>query len=296
MSSFFQHTIARRTRVSGTGVHTGRDAAVQLIPAAPDAGVAFRRTDLGRKQGLIQARAEAVCETRLGTVIGEAGGARVSTIEHLMAALAAVGVDNLLVEIDGPEVPIMDGSAMAFLEALDGAGLRRQDAPRRHVEILEPIEVGGAGRRASLSPADRFEMAAEICFDAPAIGRQRLDLVVDEHGFRTELAQARTFGFLGEVEALRAAGHGRGATLENTIVVDGDRILNPGLMRRSDDFVRHKLLDALGDLALVGAPIIGRYQALRPGHGLNNELARALADRPEAWRFVTRSPELAQAV
>jgi UDP-3-O-[3-hydroxymyristoyl] N-acetylglucosamine deacetylase len=293
--SFFQHTLDSPAQLTGVGVHTGREITLTLRPAPADSGVTFVRSDAPQGDGIIRATAETVCDTRLGTVIANAAGAQVSTIEHLMAALAAVGVDNVLVEVDGPEAPIMDGSSAPFLEAIDAARLHRQTTPRRHIEMLETIEVSGPGKRASLGPASHFEMSLEIIFDAPAIGRQTLDLVVDEASFRAELAHARTFGFLNEVDQLRAAGLGRGASLANTVVVDGERVLNPELLRGSDDFVRHKALDAIGDLYLLGAPILGRYEALRPGHALNNQLVRALIASPRSWRFVTRSPELAAA-
>jgi UDP-3-O-[3-hydroxymyristoyl] N-acetylglucosamine deacetylase len=290
----FQHTIASPARLSGVGVHTGRAATVAILPAPEGAGILFVRTDL-EGAAPIPARVEEVCETRLGTVIGVAKGAKVSTVEHLMASLFALDIDNAMVEVDGPEVPVMEGAALAFVEALVAAGRRRQSASRRYIEILETVEVGEGGKEARLSPAARFEVAVEIIFESPAIGHQALDLVVDEASFGDELAHARTFGFLAEVEQLRAAGLGRGASLENTIVVDGDVVMNPEIMRGPDDFVRHKALDAIGDLALLGAPILGRYEAVRPGHALNNELARALVARPKAWRFVTRTPELAPA-
>jgi UDP-3-O-[3-hydroxymyristoyl] N-acetylglucosamine deacetylase len=204
-----------------------------------------------------------------------------------MAAFAGLGIDNARVELDGPEMPILDGSAADFVEAIDVAGLAELDAPRRSIEILEPVAVEGPGKRAALVPADRFELAVEIIFDAPAIGRQQLELAVDPASFRGEIAPARTFGFIAEVEQLRAMGLGRGASLENTIVVDGERVLNPEIMRRPDDFVRHKALDALGDLALAGHSIRGRYEGSCSGHALNNALVRALMARPEAWRMVT---------
>lgn len=295
MVSFFQHTLEAPARLTGVGVHGGRTTTLTLTPAPADSGITFLRTDLPHDEGLIRATAESVCDTRLGTVIANAAGARVSTIEHLVAALAAVGVDNLLVKVDGAEAPILDGSSASFLAAIDAVGLRRQTTPRRYIEILETIEVKDQDKRASLRPAARFEVAVEIDFEAPAIGRQGLELVVDEASFRAELAHACTFGFLSEVEQLRAAGLGRGASLANTVVVDGERVLNPELLRGPDDFVRHKALDAIGDLYLAGAPILGRYEALRPGHALNNLLVRALIASPQAWRFVTRSPELAVA-
>jgi UDP-3-O-[3-hydroxymyristoyl] N-acetylglucosamine deacetylase len=296
LSSYYQHTLAGPIRVAGVGIHTGLTVTLDLKPAPADAGIVFVRTDLPAGPQAIPAVGESVCETRLGTVIGNEAGATVSTIEHLMAVFAGLGVDNVVVEIDGPEAPIMEGSSALLLGAVDEVGLRRQDAPRRHILILEPIEVSGPGKRAALLPAETFEMAVEIIFDSPAIGHQSLDLVMDEAAFRTELAEARTFGFMSEVEQLRAAGLGRGASLENTIVIEDDRVLNPEGLLRPDEFVRHKALDALGDLYLLGAPIIGRYESSCSGHALNNALVRALIDRPEAWRFVTHAPELAQAV
>jgi len=295
LQSYFQHTLSSPVRVSGVGVHTGELIDLTISPAPADNGIAFMRTDAPEDRRLIRACADCVADTRLGTVIANADGVQVSTVEHLMAALFATGVDNAVVELDGPEVPILDGCSAAFVAAIDAGGLRRQATPRRHIEILAPVEVTHADKRASLSPAPCFEMAVEIAFDALAIGRQRLELVMDEATFRAELAEARTFGFLAEVEQLRAAGLGRGASLENTLVVDADRVLNPELLARADDFVRHKMLDALGDLYILGSPIIGRYEASKPGHALNHALVQALLARREAWRFVTRTPELAAA-
>jgi UDP-3-O-[3-hydroxymyristoyl] N-acetylglucosamine deacetylase len=257
-----------------------------LKPAPAGAGVSFVRVDLDGAPA-IAARSESVCNTMLATVIGNAAGVTVSTVEHLMATLAGLGVDNALIEIDGPETPIMDGSADDFVAAVDQAGVALQDAPRRFIKILEPIEVTGNGKRAALVPAERFEMSVEIEFDAPAIGRQKVELALDPGSFRAELAGARTFGFIAEVEQLRAAGLGRGASLDNTIVVDGAQILNPDGLRRPDEFVRHKAMDALGDLAMLGAPVIGRYESVRGGHALNNQLVREVLARPQAWRMVT---------
>lgn len=287
MRAEHQSTLAQPAQVEGVGVHSGAPVRVTIRPAAADRGYVFVRTDLEGDDQAIAAKAETVANTMLATVIGNAAGVTVSTIEHLMATFAGLGVDNAVIEIDGPEMPILDGSAAGFVAAIDGAGLAEQAAPRRYLQILSPIEVGGPGKWAALVPAEAFEMSVEIIFDAPAIGRQRLELVVDPQRFRAEIADARTFGFIAEVEQLRAAGYGRGASLENTIVVDGDRLLNPEGLRRPDEFVRHKTLDALGDLALLGAPIIGRYEASCGGHALNNALVRAVLDRPDAWRFVT---------
>jgi UDP-3-O-[3-hydroxymyristoyl] N-acetylglucosamine deacetylase len=278
------------------GIHTGQVTHVTLRPAGPSAGVRFLRTDIKDRDPAIAARGESVVQTRLGTVIGNADGVTVSTIEHLMAAFCGLGVDNVLVEIDGPEVPIMDGSCRAFVAAIDSAGRKAQAAGRRHIEILERVVVEEDGKSASLSPADGFEVAFEIDFDSGAIGRQRVDITVDEVTFREELAASRTFGFLHEVEALRGAGLARGGSLDNTLVIEGDKVLNPEGLRRFDEFVRHKALDAVGDLYLLGAPLLGRYEGLYAGHGLNNALVRAVAARPDAWRFAAPRQELARAV
>ena len=295
-SALSQATLASPVTVEGVGIHTGRVTRLTLRPAAPDAGVRFLRTDVKDKDPAVAARVEAVCQTRLGTVIGNADGVTVSTIEHLMAALCGLGVDNVLVEIDGPEVPIMDGSCRPFVAAIDSAGRKDQGAPRRQIEILERVEVSDGDKSASLSPCAGFEIGFEIAFDSYAIGRQRLDVSVDEVTFRDRLAACRTFGFLHEVEALRAMGLARGGSLDNCVVIDGDRILNPEGLRRPDEFVRHKALDAIGDLYVLGAPILGRFEGERAGHHINNLLVRALMERPDAWRLRTFADEIAVAV
>ena len=254
----------------------------------------FLRTDV-KGNGRIEARAENVANTRLSTVIANAEGVTVATVEHLMAALYGLGVDNALVELDGPEAPIMDGSAEAFVRLIDRTGRRRQDALRQAIEILEPIEVTDGDKRAALVPCERFEIAVEIAFDSAAIGRQRVDMAVDEASFRAGLADCRTFGFLHEVEALRAAGLARGGSLDNAVVIDGDELMNPEGLRRADEFVRHKAVDAIGDLATLGHPLIGRYEGRLAGHALNNALARTLLARPEAWRLQPLELLLAQA-
>ncbi|HEY2709419.1 MAG TPA: UDP-3-O-acyl-N-acetylglucosamine deacetylase [Caulobacteraceae bacterium] len=286
MPSPFQTTLAGDVQITGVGIHAGRPANLTIRPAPDDHGVVFVRTDLPGRPA-IAARADKVCDTRLATVIGDPKGATVATVEHLMCALFGMGVDNALVEIDGPEIPIGDGSAAQFADAIDAAGLAQQDAPRRYLQILSPVDIVTPGKRVALVPADRFELDVEIIFDALAIGRQHLALAVDPTAFRAEIAAARTFGFIAEVEQLRAAGLGRGASLENTIVVDGDHVMNPETLLRPDDFVRHKALDALGDLALAGHPILGRYEASCGGHAINNQLVRALLDRPDTWRLTT---------
>lgn len=292
----FQHTVRSPALFAGIGVHTGEYTRVSVRPAAAGRGIVFVRTDVRDRDNQVPVSGEAVCKTQLGTVITNAAGVTVATIEHLMAAFAMLGVDNAIVEVDGPEMPIMDGSSAPFVRILDRAGLRPQEAPRRFIEILETVEVVDGDKRAALKPSDRFEVAFEIRFPTAAIGRQAIDMAMDEQAFRDELADCRTFGFLREVEALRAMGLARGGSMENCVVIDGDRVLNPEGLRRSDEFVRHKALDAIGDLYVLGAPILGRFEGELAGHGLNNALVRALLARPEAWRVVTMIEELREAV
>lgn len=292
----FQHTVRSPVRFSGIGVHTGEQARVTLLPAPSDSGVVFIRTDVRDRDNRIAVSGEAVCRTQLGTVITNAAGVTVSTIEHLMAALVMTGVDNALVEIDGPEMPIMDGSSIDFIRGLDRAGLQPQGAPRRFIEIVDVVEVIEGDKRATLRPSDGFEVAFEIAFASAAIGRQAVDLKMDAGAFRRELADCRTFGFLHEVEALRAMGLARGGSMDNAVVIDGDEIMNPEGLRRPDEFVRHKALDAIGDLYVLGAPVIGRFEGVLAGHALNNALVRALLATPHAWRVRTLAAEMAEAV
>ncbi len=292
----FQHTLQGPAIFAGVGVHTGAYTRVAVRPAPTNSGIVFVRTDVADRDNRVAATGEAVTKTQLGTVIENAAGVSVSTIEHLMAALAMLGVDNAIVELDGPEMPIMDGSSLPFVQILDRAGRRQQDALRTYIEILEPIEFIDGDKRATLTPSDQFEVAFEIRFPSAAIGRQAVDLVMDEQAFRDELADCRTFGFLHEVEYLRSIGLARGGSMENAVVIEGDRILNPEGLRRPDEFVRHKALDAIGDLYVLGAPILGRFEGVLAGHSLNNQLVRALLAAPQSWRYRTLAPELAQAV
>jgi UDP-3-O-[3-hydroxymyristoyl] N-acetylglucosamine deacetylase len=292
-SDIHEHTLAAPAICAGVGVHTGQRVRLSIRPAPAGHGVVFVRTDVKDRDNRVPVAGDAVVQTRLGTVISNAAGVTVSTIEHLMAAFSALGVDNATVELDGPEVPIMDGSALPFIQLLDRAGFRRQEAPQRYIEILEPVIVEEGDKSAALFPCDRFEMFFEIEFPTEVIGRQSVDLVITEESFREELAAARTFGFVEEVEALRAAGLARGGSLENAVVIDGGRILNPEGLRFVDEFVRHKALDAVGDLYVLGAPLLGRFEGRKAGHGLNNAVVRALLARPSAWRVVTFEREMA---
>jgi UDP-3-O-[3-hydroxymyristoyl] N-acetylglucosamine deacetylase len=291
-----QHTVASRATFTGVGIHSGQRVTVEVRPAAAGAGIIFLRTDETVRDPLVPARAEAVADTRLGTTIANLDGVGVATVEHLMAALAGLEIDNAVVAIDGPEAPIMDGSAAPFVRVLEAAGRRSQASRRQVIEILEIVEVTDGDKYARLLPADGFEMAFEIAFDDAAIGRQSLDLRLDGAAFRRELADCRTFGFRDDVDALRAAGLARGGSLDNVVVIDGGAVLNAEGLRRPDEFVRHKMLDAIGDLYLLGAPIVGRYEGRYSGHALNNALARALLARPQAWRLADEPRELARAV
>jgi UDP-3-O-[3-hydroxymyristoyl] N-acetylglucosamine deacetylase len=295
----YQHTLAGPAIFAGVGLHSGQRVRVSIRPAPVNSGIVFVRTDLpgnGAGDNRVKAAPEAVTQTRLCTVITNASGVSVATIEHLMAALAALDVDNAVVELDGPEVPIMDGSAAPFIQLLDRAGRRIQEAERRYIEILDTIEVVDGDKTASLSPSDRFEVAFEIQYPTAVIGRQRVDMTVTEASFRRQLADCRTFGFLSEVNALREAGLARGGSMENAVVIDGDRVLNPEGLRRADECVRHKALDAVGDLYVLGAPVIGRFESVKGGHHMNSLVVRALLARPEAWRMRTVGVDMLQAV
>jgi len=293
-SEIHEHTLAGPAICAGVGVHTGDRVRLSIRPAPAGHGIVFVRTDIKDRDNRVPAKGEAVVATRLGTVIANAAGVTVATIEHLMAAMAALGVDNATVELDGPEVPIMDGSALPFVQLLDRAGFRRQEKPQRYIEILEPVVVTEGDKSAALLPCDRFEMFFEIEFATSTIGKMSVDLEITEESFREELSAARTFGFVEEVEALRAIGLARGGSLENAVVIDGDRILHPEGLRFADEFVRHKALDAVGDLYVLGAPILGRFEGRKAGHTLNNAVVRALLARPSAWREVTFERELAE--
>lgn len=277
------------------GVHTGDRVRLAVRPAPEGAGIVFVRTDITDRDNRIPVSGEAVVDARLNTMIENAAGVRLSTIEHLMAAFAALGISNVVVEVDGPELPILDGSALQFVQLLDRAGIRRQSAPLRAIEILEPIRVQQGDKSAALLPCDRYEMRFEIDFPTAVIGHQVVDFVVDEATFRSDIMAARTFGFAHEVEALRQAGLARGGSLENAVVIDGDQILNPGGLRMEREFVKHKALDAIGDLYVLGAPLLGRYEGVKAGHAINNLLVRELLANPQAWREVNRVPEMAMA-
>lgn len=281
-----QHTLGSAISCVGIGLHSGHKVNLTLLPAPAYSGIVLRRRDLGGV--VIPARHDSVVDTRMCTVLGLADRpeARVGTVEHLMAALAGSGITNAVIELDGPEVPVFDGSSDNFVFLIDCAGIAEQDAPAPVIEVLRPVRVAQGESFVELRPNPRgLDMSASIDFDASAIGRQALTLRLGPDVFRRSLAPARTFTMASEVAALQAAGLARGGSLANAVVVDGGRILNPAGLRMTDEFVRHKLLDAVGDLALAGAALNARYLAHRPGHALNNRVLRALFAEAANWRF-----------
>ncbi|WP_300376160.1 UDP-3-O-acyl-N-acetylglucosamine deacetylase [Henriciella sp.] len=284
-----QQTINCPAVCAGVGVHTGARARMVLKPAPAGTGICFRRTDISDRDNIVHARGDHVSEVQLGTTLRNEAGVTVATVEHMLAACAGVGVDNLMIEIDGPEVPIMDGSSAVYCELMLSAGLRRQGALRRRIRILEDIEIRDGVKHARLSPSadDYLSIHAKIEFESKAIGTQQMSVRLLPGMFARDIAFARTFGFAHEVEQLKAMGLARGGSLENAVVLDGDSIVNPEGLRINDEFVRHKILDAVGDLMLAGAPIAGVYEARQPGHALNNKLVRALLDNPSAWCWET---------
>jgi UDP-3-O-[3-hydroxymyristoyl] N-acetylglucosamine deacetylase len=241
----------------------------------------------GGRERQLEAKRANVTQTSLCTTLGDASGAVISTVEHLLAALSGLRIDNVLVEIDGPEAPIMDGSAADFVRAIDSVGVIQQARSRRHLKIVKPVRVDHEGGFAEFLPAEGgFRLDVEIDFESPAIGRQRRMFDLDPATFRREIARARTFGFVRDVQALWQAGYALGSSLENSVAIDGDAILNPEGLRYADEFVRHKALDAVGDLSLAGAPIIGLYRTYRPGHKLNALALEALFARRSAYEFL----------
>ncbi len=283
----WQHTLAREAQCEGVGVHSGSPVRLRLIPAPADHGIVFRRVDLAGAPEL-PARFDRVVDTALCTCLGD-GAMRIATVEHLMAALAGQGIDNLVIEIDGAEVPVMDGSSAPFVALIAEAGIELQRSPRRHVRVLRPVEVRRGDKFAALLPTQDEHLTIDLAidFDSAVIGRQSLAFALKGNAFAAELAQARTFGFAHEVEAMRARGLGRGGSLENAVVIGDDGVLNPGGLRYDDEFVRHKALDALGDLYLAGAPILGRFLGERAGHMMHVEVLKALFADEANWTLTT---------
>ncbi len=290
-----QRTLKSQTRAIGVGLHSGQRVELTLRPAAPDTGIVFRRVDLPVPVEIAMS-AESVSDTRMATTASR-GTAKVATVEHLMSACAGLGIDNLIVDITAEEVPILDGSAASFLFLLQNAGVVWQDAPRRFIRVTHPVEIrdgeGASARWARLEPYHGYRLNFEIVFDHPAVDStgQRVSFDMGTGSYSRDIARARTFGFTRDVETMRVNGLALGGGLDNAIVMDDYKILNAEGLRYDDEFAKHKILDAIGDMYMLGKPLLASYSAFRSGHELNNRLARALMERKDAWEIVTFEKE-----
>ena len=290
-----QRTLKSLTKAVGVGLHSGQRVELTLRPAAPDTGIVFRRVDLPQPVD-IPISAQAVTDTRLASTISS-GSAKVHTVEHLMSACAGLGIDNLYVDITAEEVPILDGSASSFVFLLQSAGIELQAAPKRFIRVLKPVEVregqGASEKWARLTPYNGYKLGFEIDFDHPAVDStgQRVEFDMGSGSYSRDIARARTFGFTKDVEMMRANGLALGGGLDNAIVMDDYKVLNTDGLRYNDEFVKHKILDAMGDLYLLGKPLLAAYTAFRSGHALNNKLLRELLSHEDAWEVVTFDDE-----
>jgi UDP-3-O-[3-hydroxymyristoyl] N-acetylglucosamine deacetylase len=282
-----QRTLKNAIPCKGVALHSGVECSMTIKPAGPDHGIVFKRTDIASWDCLIPARWDRVSNAMLCTTISNDDGVQVATVEHLMAALAGCGLDNALIEIDGPEVPIMDGSSAPFVMLFECAGSVSQDAPRRALRILKPVTVRDGDCGVTVLPASDFSVEFEIDFNSDAVSERSLDVRLMNGTFNESISRARTFGFLEDVDRMRAAGLGLGGSLDNVVVVDGDHVLNEGGLRFDDEFVRHKILDCVGDLYLAGGPMLARVVAHKSGHAFNNKLLRALFADESAWEWTT---------
>lgn len=282
-----QKTLRHPVAYVGIGLHSGRKASMVVRPGEPNTGIYFMRKDLSAGEGLIAARWYNVVDTEMSTAIGNEYGHSIDTVEHLMAALRGCGVDSAMIEVDGPEVPIMDGSSEPFVAMIKRVGTQEQDAPRNAIWIQRPVEVRDGDKYAILMPGNTPRITVEIDFDNSVVGSQTLSVELVDEDFRRQVARARTFGFMNQIEALKKRGLIKGGSLHNAILVDGDRIINESGLRYRDEFVRHKVLDCLGDLSLAGVPILGHYYAYKPGHGLNSLLMQKLFEVRDSWSYIT---------
>lgn len=286
-TAIYQKTLKSPTGCNGIALHSGDSVSLRLLPADAGSGIVLRRTDIANGGSTIPVSWKNVVETPMATKVGNDYGVTVSTVEHLMAALAGCEIDNAVIEIDGPELPIMDGSAAPFVAIIERAGVIEQKRPRRAIKIHRAIEVGDESRSVSLAPSNGFSVSFEIDFNASAIARQELVIEPVNGTFKSDIAKARTFGFVEDVDRLRSAGLALGGSLDNAIVISDGRVLNEEGLRYKDEFVRHKILDCIGDLYLAGAPILGHVHGIRSGHALNHELLRALFEQDDAWSYTT---------
>ena len=286
-NSIFQCTILKPAHYIGVGLHSGQRASMTLLPAPPGSGIQFQRKDVPEHIGKVNANWLNVVDTRLCTVLGNEHGVTVSTVEHLLAAIRCCGIDNLIIELHGEEVPILDGSSKPMVALLRGAGISTQDQPRAALRILRPIEIHQGERHATLVPSSVPRISVNIEFENPVIGTQTKSIALAEDLLEQEIAPARTFGFAEELESLHAQGLALGGSTRNAILLDGANVVNKEGLRYIDEFVRHKILDCIGDLALAGAPIFGHLLTHKPGHRLNNALLRELYAHPDAWELST---------
>lgn len=286
LTSTYQSTLAQTVTVAGIGVHSGVSATITMKPAPVDTGIVFVRSDVTDKDNVVPARFDRVVDTKLCTVLANKAGVTVATVEHLMAAIAAVGLDNAIVEIDGPEMPIMDGSSLSFIAGIEKAGMIQQNAGRRVLMVKKTVTYVEDGKEVVLSPADGQYYGFEIEFASAAVGRQKYTYLLKTESFKKDIAPCRTFGFLHEVEHLRKLGLARGGSLDNAIVIDGDKVLNPEGLRFGNEFVRHKILDAVGDIFLGGGQLIGHYHGVKAGHALNNKILHVLFSDASNYEWV----------
>ena len=281
-----QNTIQEKVTLKGTGLHSGKTITLSICPAEEGTGIVFVRTDIRSGSNIIPALWNNVTNTQLCTLISNEDSVSVGTIEHLMSALRGLEIDNARIELDGPEVPVMDGSALPFVKLIEEAGIEKQSAPRRIIRIIKEITVQQDGKTVKLSPADSSVFAGEIEFDHPKIGKQRYEVSLLNGNFKHDIADCRTFGFVHEVEWMRSQGLALGGSLDNAIVLDKNSVMNPEGLRRSDEFIRHKLLDAIGDLYLAGHPILGLYEGTKAGHAMNNVVLKALFADPSSYEII----------
>jgi UDP-3-O-[3-hydroxymyristoyl] N-acetylglucosamine deacetylase len=281
-----QNTVADHIEIQGTGLHSGADTTLRIHPAKVDNGIVFMRSDVCDRNNLIPALWNNVVDTKLCTVIGNNDGVTIGTIEHLMAALHALDITNAMVELDGPEVPIMDGSSEPFIQAIQKIGVAAQAAQQKAIKILEEINYQEDGKTVSLSPSDETQYEMSIDFDHGSIGQQSCALKLNAASFTKDISNARTFGFIHEVNHLRSLGLCLGGSLENAVVLDAQTILNPEGLRHDDEFARHKLLDAVGDIYLAGHRIIGTYRGHKSGHAMNNKILHELFANPKKWALI----------
>jgi len=287
MDHVFQHTLKKRISCAGVGLHSGVAVSMTLHPAAANTGIIFQRTDVAAKTGRIPARWNRIHSGVLCTTLANEQGVTIGTVEHLMAALAGCGIDNALVKLNGPEVPVMDGSAAPFVLLVECAGTVTQEVPRCYLRVLKRIDVADGGKSMSLQPAEEFRVRFKIDFDSPAVAHQSCFVRITERSFKEDVGGARTFGFVEDVQVLREKGFGFGGTLDNVVMVDGDSVLNEGGLRFDDEFVRHKVLDCVGDMYLAGGPMLAEVAGVRSGHSLSHRLLNTLFADDTAWRYET---------